>query len=76
MGFRGPKAVHKCEPQFRPVVGEGEHGYNNILDAFGKFTIAGFVRVIIVSLLHNKLLRLILVVCCTCNCFDATGIRK
>jgi hypothetical protein len=75
-GFCGPKAVHKCEPQFKLVVGVGEQGYNNILDAFGTFTIVGFVRFIIVSPLHDKLPRLTLVVCCTCNCFDAAEVRK
>ena len=44
------------------------------MEAFGNYQIAGFARVIIVNLLHTKLPKLTLVVCCTCNCFDAAQI--
>jgi len=61
---------------FKEVVGNGEAGYNNIVDAFRTDKIGGFARVLVVNPLHEKLPRLVLVVTCTCNCFDSGWVRK
>ena len=61
---------------FRPQVGNGESGYNAIVDSF-KFNQKGsFARVIMVNPLHEKLPRLVLVVSCTSNCFDSEWVRN
>ena len=51
-----------------------EARYNNILESFANNWITSFARVLIVNLSHKKLPKLILVVCCTCNCFDVLWI--
>jgi hypothetical protein len=75
-GFCGPKQNHICISSYKPVVEFGEAGYNTIVDSFRTDKIGGFARIIVVNPLHEKLPRLMLVVCCTCNCFDSTWIRK
>jgi hypothetical protein len=74
IGFFGVKDNHHCVTNFKPVVGIGYSGYNNILEAFSSYRIAGFARVIIVNPLHEKLPKLTLAVYCTCNCFDSNWI--
>lgn len=69
--FCGAKVDHHCVTNFNLVVGIGKVEYNKILKVFTNYTIASFARVIIVNPLHDQLSKLILVVCCTCNCFDA-----
>jgi hypothetical protein len=76
ISFYGPKLQRRCIFHFRPIIGTGEVGYNNIMEAFGNYQIAGFTRVIIVNPLHAKLPKLTLVLCCTCNCFDAIRVRQ
>jgi hypothetical protein len=70
-GFCGPKLNHVCISNYKPVVGTSELGYNKIVDSFRTDKIGGFARIVVVNPLHDKLPRLVLVVCCTCNCFDA-----
>jgi hypothetical protein len=65
-----------CLSTFKPVVDTGQMGYKNIVDAFQNYIIGSFVRVIVVNPLHEKLPRLVLVVSCTCNCFDAGWVKK
>jgi hypothetical protein len=74
-GFYGKKDDHKCMPLFKCTVGEGEVGYKYILEAFQGNRIGSFARVILVNPLHSKLPRLVLVVFCTYNCFDACWVR-
>jgi hypothetical protein len=76
ISFYGPKLQRRCIFHFRPIIGTGEVGYNNIMEAFGNYQIAGFSRVIIVNPLHTKLPRVILVVCCTYNCFNFAWVRQ
>jgi hypothetical protein len=73
--FCGPKDDHTCDSRFKPVVGTGESGYNAIMDAFTNNKLSGFARIVVVNLLHRDLHRLVLVVCATCNCFDAEWVR-
>jgi len=76
VGFCGAKVDHVCFTKFKPVVGDGEEGYNKVLDAFWTNKVGGFARVIVVNPLHDKLPRLVLDVCCTCNCFDFAWVRR
>ena len=73
VGFCGGKFDHRCDSHFRPVVGSGESGYNNIVDAFKNNRIGSFASVIMVNPLHDRLL---LVVNVTCNCFDFAWVRE
>lgn len=75
-GFCGHKTDHVCITTFKPEVGSGEDGYNNIVDSFRSNQVGSFTRVIVVNPLHEKLPRLTLVVSCTCNCFDASWVRR
>ena len=75
-GFCGPKDDHVCVTSFKPEVGSGEDGYNKILETFRCSQIGGFARVIVVNPLHDKLPRLVLTICCTCNSFDAKWVRR
>jgi hypothetical protein len=71
-GFCRPKQNHVCISSYKPVVGFGKVGYNTIVDSFRTNKIGGFARIIVVNPLHEKLPRLVLVVCYTCNYFDST----
>jgi len=71
IGFCDAKENHCCVINFNHVIGIREVGYNNVLEAFTNNKIASFAIVMIMNLLHEKLLRLIIVLCCTCNCFNA-----
>jgi hypothetical protein len=75
-GFCGPKDDHVCVSNYKVSIGDGEEGYNKIVDAFRNDKIGGFARVIMVSPMHEKLPRLVLSVACTCNCFDADWVKK
>jgi len=75
-GFCGPKANHVCITTYKPICGVGEDGYNKIVESFRDDQVGSFARVIIVNPLHDKLPRLVLVVCCTCNCFDSAWVRR
>ena len=74
-GFCGSKENHKCISYFKLVVGEGDSGYSNIVNAFSSNRIASFARIIIVNPLHDKVLKLTLVISCTCNCFDSQWVK-
>lgn len=43
-GFCGPKEGHVCVLYFKPIVGNGEEEYNQILDSFSTNKIGGFAR--------------------------------
>jgi hypothetical protein len=53
--FCGAKVDHCCVINFNLVVGIGKVEYNKILKVFTNYTIASFVKVIIVNPLHDKL---------------------
>jgi hypothetical protein len=75
-GFCGPKDDHTCDSRFKPVVGTSESGYNAIMDALTNNKLSGFARIVVVNSLHKDLHRLVLLVCATCNCFDAECVRR
>ena len=76
VGFCGSMDSHCCVSNFKPVVGCGNSGYEAIVDAFRLNKKGSFTRVIMVNPLHALLPRLILVVSCTCNCFDFDWVRR
>ena len=76
VGFCGHTHEHVCVSTFRPQVGNGESGYSAIVDAFRQNQKGSFARVIMVNPLHEKLSKLVLVVSCTCNCFDSKWVRN
>jgi hypothetical protein len=76
LGFCGTKESHVCVSCFKPKVGDGQVGYDNVMDAFRNDKIGSFARVIVVNPLYDKLPKLVLVVSCTCNCFDSSWVRS
>ena len=74
-GFCGPSENHVCVSGFRPIVGSGEEGYRKLLESFSNNKKGSFARVVVVNPLHELLPRLVLVVCCTCNCFNSDWVR-
>jgi hypothetical protein len=71
-GFCGPKEDHISVSDYKVVVGMGDFGYDNIVDGFRTNRVGAFARIIMVNPLHYSLPRLVLVITCTCNCFDAS----
>ncbi len=76
MGFYGAKKNHYCVINFSPIIGIREVGYNNVPKAFTNNKIVSFTKVTIVNPLHEKLPRLVLIGCCTCNCFNANWAQQ
>ena len=71
LGFCGVSgADHKCLDYFTVVVGDGEQGYNTIVNAFNEYKISPFARAIILNPLHPKLPRSPILTMPTCNRFD------
>ena len=71
LGFCGVTgADHKCLDYFTVVVGNGEQGYNTIVNAFNEYKIGPFARAIILNPLHPKLPRIPVLIMPTCNRFD------
>ncbi len=76
IGFSGAKKNHCCVTNFNPVIGIGEDGYNNVLEAFTNNKIASFARIMIVNLLDEKLPRLVFVVCYICHYFNVNWVQQ
>lgn len=71
LGFCGVDgADHKCLDKFTVVVGNGEQGYNAIVNAFSDCKIGSFARAIILNPLHPNLPRLTVLTMPTCNKFN------
>ena len=60
---------------YKPKVGDVHDGYNKLIEFFILYKVEGFVKVIVVNPLHEKLPRLVLVACCISRCFDSAWIR-
>ena len=54
LGFCGPKKNHRCITDYKPSIGVGEVGYNQMVDSFRKDKVGGFARVIVVNPLLDK----------------------
>jgi hypothetical protein len=74
IGFCDAKENNYCVSNFNHVIGIREVGYNNVLEALTNNKIASFAKVMIVDPLNEKLPRLVFIVCCTCNCFNANWV--
>lgn len=57
-------------------MGSCEKGYNKIVDNFCTNRVGAFDRIVMVNPLYQSLPRLVLMVMCTCNCFDAPWVRQ
>lgn len=60
----------------RPIVESGESRYSKFVESFWINKIGGFARVFVVNLLHYKLLRQVLTISYTCNCFDLALLKN
>ena len=70
LGFCGVDgADHKCLDKFTIVVGNGEQGYNAIVNTFSDCKIGSFARAIILNPLRPNLPRLTVLTMPTCNKF-------
>ena len=70
LGFcRVSGADHKCLDCFN-VIGDGEQGYNTIVNAFNEYKIASFGLAIILNPLHPKLPCIPILIMPTCNRFS------
>jgi hypothetical protein len=49
--------------------------YCQMVDLFTTNIKGSFARVVVVNPLHDKLPRLVLVACCTCNCFKSAWVK-
>lgn len=69
-GVKGPE--HKCLDYFTVVVGNGEEGYNSIVNVFDQYKIGTFGRAILLNPLHPNLPCITVLTMPTCNKFDHT----
>ena len=76
LGFCGLKSSnHQCVSSCMIKVGDSNAGYETIVSSFKDYVVGHYARVLIANPLHPKLPRLVLVVQCTCNCFDADFVK-
>lgn len=75
IGFCGSKLDHVCQVGWELEVGEGEVGFNNIVDAFDNNVVGHQARCIVVNPLAEGLPRLCILATGTCNRFDANWVR-
>jgi hypothetical protein len=76
LGFCGKKNNHECSVGLEIMVGEGEGGFNNIVDAFDNYVVAHQARCLIVNALVTGFPRLCILGMGTCNKFDASWVRR
>ncbi|KAL2621659.1 hypothetical protein R1flu_001864 [Riccia fluitans] len=75
IGFCGDKDNHVCKMGLEVEVGSGESGYSKIVESFEQKIQGSYAQVVIVNPLHEKLPRLIVYTCVTCNSFIASWVR-
>jgi len=71
VGFCNPTIEHVCLSNYREIVGTCDAEYNKIVDGFHNNHVGLFARIVMVNPLHESLPQFVLVVTCTCNCFDS-----
>ena len=77
LGFCGVKGLeHKCLDYFTVVVGNGEEGYNSIVNAFDQYKVGTYGRAILLNPLHPHLPRIAVLTMPTCNKFDSTFVHR
>ena len=76
LGFCGRQGIdHQCEDNVEIVVGDGEHGYQQIVDAFQTYKIGTQARVMIINPLHPDMPKLPILMHPTCNRFDSEFVK-
>ena len=76
IGFCGVEEDgHKCIADFVVDIGDGEAGYHNIVNAFNKYRIGSYGRLIMINPLCRNLPKVAILVMPTCNCFDTDFVR-
>ena len=73
-GKAGP--FHQCHDLCEVEVGDGEAGYQNIVEAFRTKKIASQARAIIINPLHPALSKIPVLIHPTCNRFDAAFVER
>lgn len=76
IGFCGKKEDHSCISNFVVLVGNGEDGYNRIMDSFQNNVLAHYARVLIANPLIECLPKLVILVQLTCNKFDSSFVKE
>ena len=59
VGFNGRKDDHCCDLSFKPIVGNGDLGYETIVNAFHNYKIGSFARMKMVHLFYEKISQLV-----------------
>ena len=67
---------HVCTQSFSSIAGNGEKGYDHIVNAFQILVVPTYAKVIILNILHPKLPKLPILLMPTCNKFDNAFIRR
>ena len=77
VGFCGKSGdAHQCMTNCVIKVGDGEEGYNTIVDAFKTHTIGCYGRLIMINTLHPSLPNIPVLMMSTCNTFDHEMVHK
>ena len=72
LGFCGTNGDnHVCSDRFCVEVGEGEPGYERVINAFNENKIGNYARAILINPIHSCLPKLPVLLMPTCNCFDS-----
>ena len=76
LGFCGPdRPGHQCQDDCFIPVGDGEDGYNNIVDAFRDMKIGTHARAVIINPIHPDLPKFPILLHATCNRFDSDFVK-
>ena len=77
VGFCGRKGPgHTCDAKHCIVIGTGDDAYKIIENAWATQQLAGYLRLMVVNPLHDKLPSLSVMAHATCNRFNASWIRN
>lgn len=67
---------HECDPSFVLKVGDNEHAYETLVDAFKNNRIGGYARVIMINPLVDELPALVASLSVTCNRFTHVNVKQ
>ena len=77
LGFCGTAGInHQCDDLCVVPVGEGEEGYENIVNAFRTLKRGTHARAVIINPLHPELPKIPILIQPTCNRFDNQFVRR
>ena len=72
IGFCGiEEDNHQCMTNIAIKVGDGEHGYQQIVNAFTNYRIGNYARVVMINPVHPNLPKIPIFNMTSCNSFDA-----